>query len=87
MTLLIPVALVALVIFFFSILLRLLKAPIKWLGKLIIHAILGYVALFVFNFVGAWVGISIGLNWINAAVTGVLGVPGVVLLLLIKYIL
>ena len=86
MALLIPVALVALAIFFISILLRLLKAPIKWLGKLVLHALLGYAALFVFNFVGAWVGISIGVNWINAVVTGVLGVPGVVLLLLIKYI-
>ena len=86
MAILIPVALVALAIFFISILLKLLKAPIKWLGKLVLHALLGYAALFVFNFVGAWVGISIGINWINAVVTGVLVVPGFVLLLLRKYI-
>ena len=48
---------------------------------------MGYIALFIFNFVGAWVGLSLGLNWLNAIVTGVLGIPGVILLLLIKYLL
>ena len=80
------IIIIALAIFFFSLLVRIIKAPIKLAGKFLIHMALGYVALFVFNFVGAWVGISIGTNWVNAAVTGILGVPGVILLLLIKYI-
>lgn len=70
-----------------GLLLKLLKKPIKWFFKLLIHAALGYVFLFIFNFVGAWVDLSLGLNWFNAVVTGVLGVPGVVLLLLVKYLL
>ena len=65
----------------------LLKTPLAWILKFLLHAAMGYAFLFLFNFVGAWIGVSLGLNWLNAAVAGVLGVPGVVLLLLIKYLL
>ena len=65
----------------------LLKKPLTWILKLLLHAAMGYAFLFLVNFVGAWLGVSLGLNWVNAAVAGVLGVPGVVLLLLIKYLL
>ena len=70
-----------------SLSLKLLKKPLAWITKLLLHAAMGYAFLFLFNFVGAWIGVSLGLNWLNAAVTGVLGVPGVILLLLIKYLL
>ena len=66
---------------------RLLKKPLAWVLKFLLHAAMGYAFLFLFNFVGAWLGVSLGLNWVNAAVAGVLGVPGVVLLLLVKYLL
>jgi len=64
----------------------LLKMPLKLAFKLLIHAALGFVFLWIFNFVGAWIDVSLGLNWVNAAVTGILGIPGVILLLLIKYV-
>ena len=70
-----------------SLLLKLLRKPIKWAFKLLLHALFGFIFLFLFNFFGAWVDLSLELNWVNAAVTGVLGVPGVVILLLVKYIL
>ena len=70
-----------------GILLTLLKKPINWAVKLLLHALFGFIFLFIFDFFGGFVGLSLGLNWVNAIVTGVLGVPGVVLLLLIKYIL
>ena len=79
--------LVAIGIFLLSLTSKILKRPIGWILKFLIHACMGYVALFIFNFIGAWFDISLGLNWVNAAVTGVLGVPGVILLLLIKYLL
>ena len=44
-------------------------------------------ALFVLNFIGSWVGIELELNLFNALITGVLGVPGVLILLVFKYIL
>lgn len=65
----------------------LLKKPIKWALKILLNALIGFVGLFILNFLGSFVGISLGVNWLNAIITGVFGVPGVVLLLLIKYIL
>ena len=87
--LLFPIVGVLLVIAFglIGLLLKLLKKPIKWALKIFLHALFGFVFLFVFNFLGDFVGLSLDLTWVNAIVTGVLGVPGVVLLLLIKYIL
>ncbi|MBE6997879.1 MAG: pro-sigmaK processing inhibitor BofA [Ruminococcaceae bacterium] len=70
-----------------GILLKLLKKPIKWAFKLLLHALFGFIFLFVFNFVGAWLGLSLELNWLNAIVTGVFGIPGVVVLLILKYLL
>lgn len=86
MVLIAVIFLVAIGIFMLSLTFRLLKKPIAWILKFLIHACMGYAALFVFNFVGAWFDISLGLNWVNAAVTGLLGVPGVILLLLVKYL-
>ena len=68
-------------------LLKLLKKPIKWVFKLLLHALFGFIYLFLFNFVGAWVGLSLEVNWLNAIVTGSLGLPGVVILLALKYLL
>ena len=47
---------------------------------------MGFVILFVVNWLGAFIGLSLGVNWINALVAGILGVPGVVLLIVIKYL-
>lgn len=66
---------------------KLLKRPIKWAFKMLLNALIGFVGLFILNFLGAFIGISLGVNWFNAIITGVFGIPGVILLLLIKYIL
>ena len=70
-----------------SLLFGLLKKPMALALKLLLNALSGFVFLFLFNIVGSFFEVSLGLNWINAIVTGVLGVPGVALLLLVKYIL
>lgn len=87
MLLLVVILMTAVGVFLLSLTLRLLRRPIKWFFKLLIHAAMGYIALFIFNFFGAWVGLSLGMNTVNAVVTGVFGIPGVALLLLIKYLL
>ncbi len=66
---------------------KLFKTSLKWALKLLFNAIIGFAALLLLNYVGAPLGISLNLNWFNAIVTGILGVPGVILLLLIKYLL
>ena len=87
MTLIIIVILAATAFSFIGLLLKLLKGPMKLVWKLLVHALLGFVFLFVFNFFGAWLGLNLEMNWLNAIVTGVFGVPGVVLLLIIRYLI
>ena len=63
---------------------KIFATPIKWALKLLINAILGFVMLFVFNFLGGFIGLSITVGWLSAIVAGVLGIPGIILLLLIE---
>jgi len=60
--------------------------PMKWLLKLAVNTVLGFIGLFVFNWLGSYIGLSLGINIINAAVVGVLGLPGLVLLLFLKWV-
>lgn len=64
-----------------------LVIPIKVLMKLLVNGIIGGIILFLFNLVGGILGISIVINPLNAIIVGILGVPGVVLLLILQVIL
>lgn len=74
-------------IFLLWLIIKLFLTPIKWIFKLLINTGIGFVGLWVVNFFGDFFGISLGLNWINALVVGVLGFPGLVLLLALKYLI
>ena len=71
-------------VFLVWLVIRLFRKPIRW--KLLLNTAIGFAALFLLNFFGSAIGITLGLNWINALVIGVAGFPGLVLLLLIKYL-
>lgn len=85
MILLAYIILLAVALGFLWLLVKLLKRPLMWLVKFLLHALLGYICLFVFNFIGAWFGLGVTLNWFNAAVVGIFGVPGVVVLLILEH--
>lgn len=78
------VLLVAALIVGAVLILKILTKPIRLVFKLLINAAFGFVLLFLVNFFGDPLGIYIGINFINALVAGCLGVPGVILLVLIK---
>ncbi|MBC8587270.1 pro-sigmaK processing inhibitor BofA family protein [Paratissierella segnis] len=65
----------------------LLVIPIKLLIKLLINGFIGGVILFFFNLIGGIFSLSIAINPLNALIVGILGVPGVVLLLIAQMIL
>lgn len=73
-------------VFLVWLVIRLFRKPIRWILKLLLNTAIGFTALFLLNFFGSAIGITLGLNWINALVIGVAGFPGLVLLLLIKYL-
>ena len=66
---------------------RIIRLPLKWMVKGALHAAVGFVALFVLNFIGSWVDIYLEVNLVNCLITGIFGVPGVIILLIVKYIL
>ena len=55
--------------------------------KLIFNSILGGLCIYMINLIGANFGFHIGLNIITSMVIGLLGLPGAVVLILIKLIL
>jgi len=80
----IALAMIAVLVFALVLLFKLLKRPIKIIFKLLLNTLLGFVILIIFNFLGGFVDFSLDINFISAAVTGILGLPGVILLVLLK---
>ncbi len=65
---------------------KLFTAPMRWAFKAALNTALGFVGLFLFNLIGQSFGLSLGLNLLNAAVIGVLGLPGFELLLMLQWL-
>ena len=65
----------------------LLRKPLKMVLRVVLNSALGFGALWLLNATAAVTGISLGLNLFNALTIGVLGVPGLGLLLLVKLVL
>lgn len=66
------------------IIVNLIKAPIKIIIKLIANGVVGVILLYVVNLIGANFGIQIGINFVTALISGILGIPGVIALILIQ---
>ncbi|WP_026486416.1 pro-sigmaK processing inhibitor BofA family protein [Caldanaerobius polysaccharolyticus] len=64
-----------------------LIVPIKILLKLIFNTIIGGILLYILNVFGSFTGLSIALNPVTAVVAGLLGVPGIAMMVLLKKML
>lgn len=53
--------------------------------KVVMRFMLGGVCIFLFNFLGKYIGITIPLNPLTALTAGLLEIPGFALILIIKY--
>ena len=62
---------------------KLLRFSAKVVLRLIGNAIVGALILLLFNLVGGFFGASIELSAFNALLVGILGIPGVILLLIL----
>lgn len=56
----------------------------KWPLKILINGIVGVILLYLVNYIGALVGYPdlVGINWITALIAGILGIPGVAVLVI-----
>ena len=61
--------------------------PIKKIIKLVFNTIIGGVIIYIINLIGASFGFHIGLNIITSLVVGILGIPGAILLVILKFIM
>lgn len=66
--------------------LALCRRPLAALGRLVLRSGLGLVFLWLFQGVGALLGVTLGVNLFNGLVLGALGPPGFALLLLTQWI-
>lgn len=71
-------------IFFLFIFGKVFIVPIKTILKLVLNSVLGGVVIFLINFIGAYFNFHIGLNLITSIFVGLLGIPGVIVLVIIK---
>lgn len=66
---------------------KIFYVPLKHIIKLLINSVLGGLLIYIVNIVGASFNFHIGLNFGTAIFTGLLGVPGVVVLVLVKLLI
>lgn len=78
---------VLLALFLLVALIRIFRAPLRLALRLLANTLLGFLALWAVNLTAGFTGILLGLNLLNALVIGVLGIPGLVLLLLTQWVL
>ena len=74
-------------IFFLFIFGKVFIVPIKTIIKLVINSVLGGVVIFLINFIGAYFNFHIGLNIITSIFVGLLGIPGAIVIVIIKLLL
>lgn len=63
-----------------------LYVPLKMIVRLIYNAIIGGLLLWLVNLVGGVFGLSVAINPVTALTVGFLGIPGVVLIIALKYV-
>ncbi len=63
---------------------RIFYKPLKGILILALNSLLGGVGLYIFNWIFSATGFTIAINVVTASVCGLFGLPGLVLLVLLK---
>lgn len=61
--------------------------PLKWLWLGAVYTGVGALALFLVNWIGSQWGFHLPINLVTAFITGVLGLPGLICLILVKVLI
>ena len=64
---------------------RLLLTPMKFVLKLIYNVIIGSIVIIIINLIGRLIGFTLALNMVSALIVGTLGVPGLGLIIALKF--
>lgn len=65
----------------------LMRKPLRWMLRLFGRTLAGLVGLFAFSHIGGVLGVTLGVNLVNALVMALLGAPGFGLLLMANWAL
>lgn len=65
----------------------LLLAPLKFIMKFIVSGLLGAIFLVIINLIGGIFNVTIAINPLSALIAGYFGLPGIILLFVLKLIL
>ena len=65
------------------IILKIISLPIKLIIKLLINALIGGIVLFLINLTGL---IALDITWITALIVGFLGIPGVIIVIILHFL-
>lgn len=65
----------------------LLLVPFRFLLRWIINALIGGAVLWLLNLIGGLINVTVAVNPITALTVGFLGLPGIILILLLQFIL
>ena len=80
------VGMIAALVLFVVLRLRVFLKPVKAILKFVLNAVLGYAMLWIASFLGDFIGLNIEVNLLNTVIAVVLGVPGVLLLALYQFL-
>lgn len=65
---------------------KLFSWPLKKILKLLLNIALGIIMILLVNTFGGNIGLHIPFNFVTAIVSGILGIPGVIALIILNYI-
>lgn len=63
---------------------KILAAPVKGIVKFLLHAGAGIIFLILVNVVGGFFNFYLPITWTSVLVSGLAGIPGIALLILLK---
>lgn len=66
---------------------RLFEVPLRILSKLIFNSLIGGIALFLLSFILGFFNINLAVNVFNAIFVGLLGIPGLITIIILNFIL
>lgn len=75
------------IVFLVYIVSRILLKPIKLVLKILVNSLFGLLLLWGFNFIGAFFDILIPINVVTILLAGFLGIPGLILLIIMQFLL
>ncbi|NPV27859.1 MAG: pro-sigmaK processing inhibitor BofA [Firmicutes bacterium] len=74
-------------LFILAVIGKILLKPIKLVFKILFNSVVGVLMLGVINYVGKYIGFDLPINPITALTAGFLGMPGVILLIVLHYLI